>query len=219
MATFRSLAINDRPRERLAKDGAGALSDVELLAVILGRGTAGRDLFRVAQEALHEIDRRNGCLSQRDLLGIRGIGAAQAGLIIAAMEFARRRIRPEGQKIREAQDIIPLVQHLADRKQEHFLCTSLNGAHEVIKTRVVTVGLLNSSQVHPREVFSDPIADRAAAVIVAHNHPSGDLTPSTEDIRVTEKLKAAGEILGIKLLDHVVFGVKGYVSFNERGLI
>jgi DNA repair protein RadC len=115
--------------------------------------------------------------------------------------------------------VLPLIRHFADRKQEHFICVSLNGANEIIATRVVSVGLVNKTQVHPREVFADPITDRASAVIVAHNHPSGSLEPSKEDIDITARLKSAGEILGIRLLDHVIFNSKGYYSFLEKGLI
>jgi len=113
-------------------------------------------------------------------------------------------IRPEGIKITSACDILPLISYLANRKQEHFVCVSLNGASEVIATRVVSVGLVNNVQVHPREVFADPITDRATAVIVAHNHPSGSVAPSQEDIEVTKRLKDAGNTLGIKLIDHII---------------
>ena len=121
------------------------------------------------------------------------MGPAKATLILAALEFARRRIRPEGLKISFPPDILPLIRHFADRKQEHFLCVSLNGANEVIQTRVVSVGLVNKTQVHPREVFADPITDRASAVIVAHNHPAGGTSPSQEDREVTQQLKSAGK--------------------------
>ncbi len=154
-----------------------------------------------------------------ELSAIEGMGPAKSALISAAMEFFRRRIKPEGLKISFPPDVLPLIRHYADRKQEHFICVSLNGANEVITTRVVSVGLVNKTQVHPREVFADPITDRASAIIVAHNHPAGGLTPSREDIQITKRLKAAGETLGIKLLDHMVFNHKGYYSFLEKGEI
>jgi DNA repair protein RadC len=135
------------------------------------------------------------------------------------LEFSRHRIRPEGLRISFPPDVLPLIQHYADRKQEHFLCVSLNGANEVIASRVVSVGLVNKTQVHPREVFADPITDRASAIIVAHNHTAGGLTPSKEDIEVTKQLKAAGATLGIKLLDHIIFNHKGHYSFLEHGEI
>jgi DNA repair protein RadC len=114
-------------------------------------------------------------------------------------------------------DVLFLIRHIADRTQEHFLCISLNGANEVIAVRTVSVGLVNRALVHPREVFADPITDRASAVIVAHNHPSGNLNPSQDDLNVTAQLKAAGNTLGIKLLDHIIFNLESYYSLMEHG--
>ena len=155
-------------------------------------------------------------VSLDQLKSVGGVGLAIATLIAAALEFARRRIRPEGLRIGFPADVLPLIMNYADRKQEHFLCVSINGANEVIATRVISVGLANKSQVHPREVFADAITDRASAVIIAHNHPSGPLTPSREDIEVTTRLKGVGELLGIKLLDRIVFNAKGHYSFLEH---
>jgi DNA repair protein RadC len=135
---------------------------------------------------------------------------------VAALEFSRRRIAADGVKVRTPDDVIPLVAHLNDRKQEVFVCVSLSGAHEVIATRIVTVGLANMCQVHPREVLADPIVDRACSIIVAHNHPSGDLTPSDEDLKVTSRLKSAAAILGINLLDHIVFSRRGFRSILHQ---
>ena len=150
---------------------------------------------------------------------IDGIGIAKASALTAAIEFVRRRIKPEGLKIKKPTDILPLIQHYKDRHQEHFLSISINGANEVINTRVVTIGLVNQSQIHPREIFADVILDRASAVIIAHNHPSGSLKPSKEDISITEKIKAAGQLLGINLLDHIIFSKKGYYSFLENNAL
>jgi DNA repair protein RadC len=207
----------DRPRERLQQKGAEALSDCELMAILLGRGTKKHDVLSVAEKILHVLENNKGTVSLEDLQKIEGVGLAKATLIAAAFEFARRRIRPEGLKISFPADILPLIKHYADRKQEHFICISINGANEVIKSRVVSVGLVNKTQVHPREVFADPITDRTSAIIVAHNHPSGGLIPSRDDIEITKQLKAAGEILGIKLLDHIIFNNKGYYSLLEHG--
>jgi DNA repair protein RadC len=121
--------------------------------------------------------------------------------------------------IRRPQDVLPFIQHIADKKQEYFLALSLNGANEVIESRVVTVGLLDSSQIHPREVFADAIADRAAAVILAHNHPSGLLEPSPQDLALTRQLVEAGKIVGIEVLDHIIVTKRGYLSLKEQGYI
>ena len=207
----------DRPREKLLKKGANSLSDIELVAILLGKGTQKQDVMSVARRVLRTMDVSSNKVDLKDLQKIEGVGPAKAALLSAALEFARRRIRPEGVKISLPPDVLPLIRHYADRKQEHFICISLNGANEVISTRIVSVGLVNKTQVHPREVFADPITDRASAIIVAHNHPGGGLNPSKEDIAVTKQLKSAGEILGIRLLDHIIFNHKGYYSFLEDG--
>jgi len=207
---------HDRPREKMHAKGAPALSDLELMAILVGKGTEAHDVMSVSERILKVIDGSNGTLDLEDLQKIDGVGPAKATLIAAALEFARRRIRPEGVRISFPPDVLPVIQHYADRKQEYFICISLNGANEVIASRVVSVGLVNRTQVHPREVFADPITDRATAVIVAHNHPSGNLAPSDEDISVTRQLKSAGETLGIRLLDHIIFDRKGYYSFLEK---
>lgn len=207
------------PRERLTKFGPAQLSDRELVAILLGSGNKKHGVFALADIVLRSVDERNGSLSFDHLNSIPGIGSAKATLILAALEFARRRIKPAGTKIRDAADAYALVRHYAGKRQEHFLCMTLNGAHELIHTRVVTIGLLNKTQVHPREVFADALVDRAAAIIVAHNHPSGELEPSTADIEVTRQLVNAGKILGVAVLDHIVFGESGFVSLAERGVV
>jgi DNA repair protein RadC len=219
MKKLKDLSESDRPREKLQAKGPEALSDLELLAILLGSGTRDSDVLTVAGRILKAIDGGNDQVSLDALQEIEGVGPAKASLIAAALEFARRRIRPEGLRISFPPDALPLIRHFADRRQEHFICVSLNGANEVIATRVVSVGLVDKTQVYPREVFADPITDRASAVIVAHNHPSGSLEPSREDHDTTARLKSAGEILGIRLLDHIIFNQKGYYSFLEKGLL
>lgn len=217
MKKISDMSKHDRPRERLLQKGAEALSDHELLAILLGSGTKKYDVMNVAERVLKTIDGNDGNPTLEELQKTEGIGLAKATLIAAALEFARRRIRPEGLRISFPADCLPLIRHYADRKQEHFICISINGANEVIKSRVVSVGLVNKTQVHPREVFADPITDRASAIIVAHNHPAGSLSASNEDIEITKQLKSAGDTLGIRLLDHIIFNHKGYYSFLEKG--
>lgn len=219
MKKISAIPKQDRPREKLQQKGAEALSDLELMAILLGSGTKGHDVMTVAERILKVLDAHNEKLNIDELKKIEGVGPAKATLIAAALEFVRRRIRPEGLKISFPADVLPLIANYADRKQEHFICISINGANEVITSRVVSVGLVNKTQVHPREVFADPITDRAAAIIVAHNHPSGNLLPSKEDIEVTKQLKTAGETLGIRLIDHVIFNHKEYYSFLEKGAL
>lgn len=215
MRKLRDTPRDERPRERLMRSGAGSLADIELLAVLLGSGIRGRDVLAVAREILKAIDAEGPSIQVEKLTPIPGVGQAKAALIAAALEFARRRIRPDGIRINKPADVIPVLSHYADRKQEHFLCIALNGANEMIACRLVSVGLANSTLVHPREVFADAIVDRAVSVILAHNHPGGDLAPSAEDREVTRRLREAGATVGIQVLDHIIFNRSGYFSFKE----
>lgn len=208
---------DDRPREKLLRKGAAALSDQELLAVLLGKGTSQMDVMTLAGKLARVIDEKGLDVRADDLTGFDGVGEAKATLILAAIEFARRRIKPDGVKITTPADVLPLIRHFADRKQEHFLSITINGANEALNVRVVSIGLVDRSPVHPREVFADVLADRASGVIVAHNHPTGGLEPSTADEQATQQIKQAGEILGIQLLDHIIFNRNGYFSFLESG--
>lgn len=207
----------DRPHEKLLRKGAGALSDQELLAVLLGKGTQGIDVMALAAKLARIMDEKGLGVRAEDLTGLEGVGDAKATLILAAIEFARRRIKPEGAKIETPADLLPHVRHYADRKQEHFICASINGANEVLNIRVVSIGLIDRSPVHPPEVFADVLLDRASAIIVAHNHPSGGLEPTPSDIEITSQLKAAGAVVGITLLDHIIFNRRGHYSFLEAG--
>jgi DNA repair protein RadC len=206
----------ERPREKLKLFGPRTLSDSELMAVLLGSGSGKHSVLELSGRVVRMIDESRGRPELDKLLSVEGIGLAKAAVISAALEFGRRRIRPEGVKVVIPTQVLPIIQHFADRKQEHLLCISLSGAGEVIACRVVTIGLVDRTQVHPREVFADPIIDRASAVIIAHNHPMGPLEPSSEDREITRRIKAAGNALGIWLLDHIIFNQKGYYSFMEH---
>jgi DNA repair protein RadC len=217
--TIDQIPKDERPREKLQTRGAGALSDQELLAVMLGKGTSSMDVMTLAGKVARLVDEKGLGIRAEDLTGFDGVGEAKATLILAAIEYARRRIKPEGLKIETPADILPLIRHYADRKQEHFLSITINGANEVLNVRVVSIGLIDRSPVHPREVFADAVSDRASGIIVAHNHPSGGLEPSAADIALTCQLKQAGDTMGIPLLDHIVFGRAGYFSFLESGVL
>jgi len=209
----------DRPREKLVAKGAEALSDAELLAILIGTGLKGVSALELASTILRRMGRRLDRLDVTELQSIEGVGVAKACRIVAAFELARRHLLKEKTTIRKAKDVLPFIQHISDKKQEYFVCVSLNGANEVIESRVVTVGLLDTNQVHPREVFADPIADRAASVILAHNHPSGKLEASPDDLALTDRLVKAGEILGIKVLDHIIVTKRGYLSLKVEGYL
>lgn len=211
------IPLQDRPREKLLAKGAEALSDQELLAVLLGKGSAQLDVMTLAAKLARVLDEKGLGVRIEDLTGFDGVGDAKAALVLAAIEFARRRIKPEGLKLSTPADVLPLIRHFADRKQEHFLAVTINGANEVLNVRVVSIGLIDRSPVHPREVFADALTDRASGIIVAHNHPAGSLEPSPSDIDATKQIKEAGEIIGIEVLDHIIFNRKGYYSFLESG--
>lgn len=216
MTTHKHIHTDQLPRERLLSKGPHALRDHELLAVLIGSGTAGYDVFSLARIVLQRLELSNYSCSPSELLQIPGMGPARAAQIAAAVELGRRVMVPRNFRIRQPADAVPLLWHYADRRQEHFIVIALNGAHEVDTVRIVSVGLVNRTLVHPREVFSDAVKDRAAAIIVAHNHPSGNVQPSGEDRAVTETLVEAGNILGIQVLDHIIFSPSGHYSFREH---
>lgn len=207
-------------RERAQKIGTSSLQDAELIALLLRTGTSNQSLMDLAHQVSEGMETGRPEAIYERLCALEGMGPTKATTIMAAMELGKRYAGCQQKRIQKAADVYPLLQHFADRKQEQFLCVSLNGAHEVIAVRVVSIGILNRTIVHPREVFGDPISDRAASIIVAHNHPSGQLTPSEEDRNITQRLKEAGELLGIQLLDHLIISPKGeYFSFAEQGIL
>lgn len=215
------LALASQPdaRERLSKEGPAALPDGDLLAALLGTGTRGKGVQALASEVLELIDATQAPPDPGLLLRLPGMGEAKACAVSAALELGRRLYGLRDRRIASPKDVWPLIAHWADRKQERFICCSLNGAHEVIAARIVSIGLVNRTVVHPREVFADPLQDRACAIVVGHNHPSGRLDPSPEDLDITKRLREAGELLGIALLDHLIFSAEGFYSFVEHGLL
>ena len=219
MKVIKDLPKLDRPREKLLSKGAVALSDSELLAILIGSGMKGTNALSLATKILRRIDLRLDKLDVEALKEIPGVGPAKAARIAAAFELVRRHLQREGSRVREAKDVLPFVQQIREKHQEYFVCLSLNGANEVIENRVVTVGLLDSNQVHPREVYADPLTDRAASIIVAHNHPSGTLEASPEDVALTDRLARAGKLLGIPLLDHIIVTKRGYLSLKQAGYL
>lgn len=206
--------------------GAHALSTRELLAILVGSGSESRSAVEVAAGILKVSDgslRRLGTLSLSDIQKIPGVGPAVAARLLAALELGRRLAREsaaERPRIQGPADVYELcAPTLRDLRQEEFRILLLNTQHAVVRELTVTRGTLDASVVHPREVFRAAISESAAAVILVHNHPSGDPAPSREDRDVTEQLAAAGRLIGIPVLDHVVVGDGRYVSFVEMGLL
>jgi DNA repair protein RadC len=210
------LALEQRPRERLITRGPEALSDAELLAILLNTGIRGKNVSELADELLGLLDRSRDIPPVAELSKLSGMGSSKACAIAAMLEFGRRRWGTTGSTIKYPEEIFSLMRHTADRKQERFISLSLNGAHEVLAIRVVTIGLVNRTIVHPREVFADLIQDRAAAFAVAHNHPSGRITPSPEDDEITSRLLKASEILGLHFLDHIIFSETAWWSYRQN---
>jgi len=209
----------DRPREKLEKLGPKPLSNIELIAVILGKGTRVKDVYQLSKEVIECVENNFENLNFATLMKIDGLGKTHACQILAAFELSRRYLFQDGIKIQNASDVYKLVSDLKEKKQEYFLTLTLDGASRLIQKRVVFIGTLNQSLVHPREVFADAILDRAAGVICVHNHPSGNLQPSREDIAVTKKLVESGKIIGIRIMDHIIIGKASYFSFQAEGLL
>ena len=198
-----------RPREKLQARGAAALSDYELLMAIIGSGSAHADVTKIARDVRKILSEKGSNLTYEDLLKIKGLGAAKATQLMASFELWRRQFEvSERPIIDSAEKAVELLGDIRSKKQEYFVCLTLDGANRLIAKRVISIGTLTASLVHPREVFAEAITDRAASIVVAHNHPSGNLEPSIADKEVTERLRQAGEILGIDLLDHILITEK-----------
>ncbi len=216
LGPVKHMAVEDRPRERMEQTSAQYLSDLELVMVLLGSGTKEAPIHTLAKRVLDLLD-RNSNPEMEDFLRIPGIGKAKACLLSASIEMGRRCNRFLGRQILKPQDLYVQIRHYSQRMQEVFLAVALNGAHEILSTTLVSLGTVSQSLVHPREVFAPAIEKRASALIVAHNHPSGDLNPSPEDVIVTKRIQKAGEILGIPVLDHLVFSETGCYSMLQHG--
>jgi DNA repair protein RadC len=224
--TIRELPNAERPRERMRAVGAQALSTTELIATILGSGGTGGSAITCASLILNLGDGSLGRLASMPLAAltrVRGVGSARATAVHAALELGRRmagEAREAGAPLRSPRDVAAAFSpRLQDLPVEEFHVAILDAQHRLERDVLITRGLLNSSLVHPREVFREAIAERAAAVILVHNHPSGDPTPSAEDRAVTEQLVAAGRLLDIPVHDHIIVGRGRYVSFAEAGLL
>ncbi len=219
MKTISELYKGDKPREKLIAKGVEALKNEELMAVLLGSGVQGKDVRKLAKEIVALLDGGLEGVDLKKLLEVHGLGTAKASQILAAIELAKRYLVRTHRRITDAKDVYEELHAYRDKKQEYFLSITLDGASHIINTRTIFIGTLNQSMVHPREVFADAIADRAAGIIIAHNHPSGALYPSQADIRITERLQEVAKLVGIELLDHVILTKEGYYSFSDEGML
>lgn len=208
----------DRPREKLERKGTSSLSDFELLEVMIGNGNAGGDVSFIARK-VQQLLRSGGPITYETLTSIKGVSTVLAGKILSALEISRRHLLWDALPLNSQKDVLARLDSIRDKQQEYVMCLSLDGGQRLIAQRTVSIGTLDASLAHPREVYADAIADRAACIIVAHNHPSGEVLPSTKDITLTQQLAAAGQILGIGLRDHLVVTKTDYFSFRQHHLI
>lgn len=222
---LREMPEEERPREKLVSKGAEALSNVDLLAIILHTGIRHESVVHLAERLLSETEglARLSTLSPQELSKVKGIGLTKAVTIVATFELSRRLAALKGEEkyvIHGPRDAVSLVMsRLRYLQKEHFMVLLLSTKNHVLAQPTISIGSLNASIVHPREVFREAINYSAAGVILIHNHPSGDPSPSQEDVSLTKKLVEAGKMLDIAVLDHVVIGDGKYVSFKEKGII
>lgn len=196
---------SDRPREKLQAKGPAALSDFELLQALIGSGNAQADVSTIARNALKVIKETGSDVTYEQLAQVSGMGAAKITEILAALELSKRYLLDSDRPIIDSPEkAVEQLADIRDKKQEYFVALTLDGANRLIAKRIITIGTLTSSLVHPREVFADAITDRAASIIVAHNHPSGQLRQSAADDEVTSALCDSGEILGVRVKDHII---------------
>lgn len=206
-------------RERVLENGMSFPTDEELIMLILGHGTQQMPIEKLAHKVISTIDDSNDDDRMQKLLSIEGIGKSKALIVSAAIELGRRKYSHLKSVIKVPSDIVPYVQHYAMEQKEHFICATINGAHELIATRVISIGTVNKTLIHPREIFAEAVAERASGIICCHNHPYGSCIPSEADCESTKVLQKAADILGIAFLDHIIITRDGYYSFLEHDLL
>jgi len=208
------IKLTELPREKLYKRGAAALTDIELLQAVIGSGGKNNDYKQIAKSLNTMIHKRGADnITFDDMKSIKGIGDAKATVVFAALEFWRRKFtKLSAPMVDSPEKAAALLDNIKNKKQEYFVLLTLDGARRLISNRVVTIGTLMSSLVHPREIFALAIEDRAASIIIAHNHPSGLLDISSQDREVTKRIKQAGDIIGIRLDDHIIIAGDDFVS-------
>lgn len=206
-------------REVALEHGLSYPFDEDLISLILGSGTKQMPIEKMARKILQTLDASNDDNVVENLLKLKGVGTGKALAIAAALELGKRRSNHLKAPISSPHSVIPYVRNYSVSSKEHFVTVNLNGGHEIIQIHVVSVGTLNRSLIHPREVFSEAIRENAAAMILCHNHPSGNVEPSEEDIAATKNLMKASFILGIEILDHIIISQENYFSFAEHSLL
>jgi DNA repair protein RadC len=215
MVKIQNLEKQDRPREKLIARGAKSLSDIELIQIVIGSGVQGADVTKISKKIKKLLDITAYQPNIVQLTEIRGISDATATKLVALFELANRK-HIKDIVIKTPEDIVAQVPELRTVKQEHLVVLTLDGANRLTEKRIISIGTLNSSLVHPREVFADAITDRAASIVVIHNHPSGTLEPSKADMEITKRLNDCGKLLGISLLDHIIITKTSHLSLMDK---
>lgn len=221
MVKIKDLPRVDRPREKLLKYGPTKLTTTELLALLLRTGIKGKNVIELANQILKTAGSSNiQNIGISDLKKIKGLGTVKAGEILACIELGKRLLKEKVPlKVLTPQDIFESMKDIRNLKKEHFIALYLDTRNQEITREIISIGTLNASLVHPREIFEPAIRHLASSIILIHNHPSGDPEPSKEDITLTNKLREAGKILGIEIMDHIVIVKDQYLSFKDQGLI
>jgi len=221
MTKIKEMPKHLRPREKLVEKGPAGLKDKELLAILLGSGRAGKNVLEIAEEILVKHPMKNLLiLDYEKLAQVKGIGPSKACSLLAAFELTKRALEVEDNNlptINSARDAVAQLQELRIAKKENFIVLYLNARNQLIHKEIISIGTLNASLVHPREVFEPALRNLASQTIIAHNHPSGDITPSDEDLKITKRLREAGELLGIEVLDHIIIAENNFSSLKESG--
>jgi DNA repair protein RadC len=213
MLKMRQKYLGDRPREKLKARGAVALSNLELLQAIVGSGNAQVDVMAISRRLLEVVDEHGTNVDYGMLARVSGLGPTKICTILAAFELAKRYLQvPDCPVVDSPEAVVGLLGDIRGKSQEHLVLLTLDGANRLISRHTITIGTLTASLVHPREIFAPAIADRAAAIVLAHNHPSGDLTPSQADKETTFRIKEVALTVGIPLSDHIVVTKDGYRS-------
>ena len=223
MAKIKDLPRHEMPREKLIEKGVKNLRDSELMAILLRTGIEGKDVMNVSREILQKFPTKKLLsLDFENLSKIKGIGQSKACLLLAAFELTKRALEVEDNNlptINSAKDAVAQLQELRTAKKEHFIALFLNARNQLIHKETISIGTLNASLIHPREVFEPAVKNLAAQIIVAHNHPSNNPEPSEDDLEITMRLKEAGKILGIEIVDHIIVTKNSFISLKEEKLV
>lgn len=221
MVKIKEIPQVDRPREKLEKYGVERLSDVEIMAILVRTGIVGKNVIELSKQILKKISNVGiDKISTGNLLEIKGLGKTKAGQIIASIELGRRFLKDKkSELLLSPENVWNEMKDLRENKKEHFVVFYLDTRNQIIKREIISIGTLNASLIHPREVFEPAIKYSAAQIIIAHNHPSGDTEPSKEDITISKQLIEAGKILDIEILDHIIVSKGEYKSLKTLNLL